>query len=201
LFRERSHDWKNHLLSIKALSDSGDVDGLQEYVTGISDGDDLIFAKYTGNPAIDIIFNVLCVKAANVGISANISSHLAHDIAINTADICVVISNAVDNAYEACERVADNKRSIDIKIATDETYLFFSISNTIQEPPRRLNGRFLTSKADSLMHGIGLQSVKRIVDKHFGHFNVVVKDNIFTLSSVLKNVKITNHTHKSTDYA
>jgi sensor histidine kinase YesM len=199
LFRERNHDWKNHLLLIKAYSDSGDIAGLREYIAGISDCDELIFVKHTGNPAIDIIFNALSAKAANAGIDLNIASCLAYDVAINAVDICIVISNAVDNAYEACERISDIKKRIDIEIATDKTYLFFTISNTIQEIPRRMNGRFLTSKSDSTMHGIGLRSIQRIVDKYSGHSNATVKDGKFTLSCALKNIKMTDHTRKSRD--
>jgi len=198
-FRERNHDWKNHLLSIKAISDNGDVVRLREYIAGISNDDVLISASYTGNPAVDIIFNVLNTKSCKAGVDVNISARLSDDIAINTSDICVVISNAADNAFEACERIEDGERRINIEIVTDKTYLFFTISNTIREAPRQQNGRLLTSKSDSTMHGIGLQSIERIVDKHSGHFNIVVEDGFFTLSCALKNIKITDWTQKLTD--
>jgi signal transduction histidine kinase len=192
LFRERSHDWKNHLLVLKALSDSGDAAEIREYISGLSHGDEFVSATYTGNPAVDIIFNVLSVKSTRAGIDINITARLAHDIAINTADICVVISNAVDNAFEACERISDGARRINIEIVTDKTYLFFTVSNTIQELPKRQSGRFLTSKADSTMHGIGLQSIERIVNKHSGHFNITLEGDVFILSCALRNEKITD---------
>jgi sensor histidine kinase YesM len=166
--------------------------GLREYVVSVSEIDEFTSARYTGNPAVDILFDVLCVKSARAGIDVDISVRMTNNIAINAADICVVISNAVDNAFEACERIAEGERRIDISIATDDAYLFFSISNTAQGVLRRKSDRFLTSKDNSAMHGIGLQSIRRIIDKHSGHSNISVENGIFTLSCALKNEKSTD---------
>ena len=39
-------------------------------------------------------------------------------------------------------------------------------------------GNFLTTKKDSESHGIGLKSVKRMVEKYHGDMSINIKDNI-----------------------
>ncbi|MCL2367096.1 MAG: GHKL domain-containing protein [Oscillospiraceae bacterium] len=192
LFRERSHDWKNHLLVIQSLSNSDDTTKLREYISKVTGADDVMLKMYTGHPAIDVILTALKRKAERTRIDVDISARLAKEIDISQADICVLVSNAVDNAYEACERTTKGDRRIDIKIVTDEVYFVFIISNTMQEPPKQSRGKFLTSKADNVMHGIGLQSIKRIADKHFGHVTIATDNDVFTLNCALKNKKVTD---------
>jgi light-regulated signal transduction histidine kinase (bacteriophytochrome) len=42
------------------------------------------------------------------------------------------------------------------------------------------------------MHGIGLQSARRIVEKYSGQLKAEAKDDIFTLICVMKNAKMTD---------
>jgi hypothetical protein len=80
---------------------------------------------------------------------------------------------------------------IQLNLKSNEAYMLFAISNTIQDIPRRVNGRFLTSKADSTMYDIGLQSARRIEENYSRQLKAEAKDEIFTLNFALKNAKLT----------
>ena len=44
---------------------------------------------------------------------------------------------------------------------------------------------FLTSKADSHKHGIGLMNVKRIVEEHKGVMNFTYDENLFRVKLIM----------------
>ena len=192
LIREHIHDWRNHLLAMNGLSKSGNFAELTDYISGLSGADKLKSVAITGNPAIDSVINALKIKSTHAGIRVDIKTHLIHEIEIITANLCVLISNAVDNAFEACEKIEGEDRFINMVIIADKLHVHFEISNSIRDIPKQSGGRFVTGKSNKSMHGIGLQSIERIVDRHNGHLKIDVKKGLFMLRCVLRNEKITN---------
>ena len=81
---------------------------------------------------------------------------------IPTDSLCVVLTNLLDNAIEACRRI-DGYREIRCYVLYDDG-LYISIRNT-SEPVEIVDGKIPTSKQDSLSHGFGLMSVGYVLDQ------------------------------------
>lgn len=63
--------------------------------------------------------------------------------------------------------------------------LFICIQNSYEIEPKYENGELLTIKTDKHFHGIGMKSVKKIVEKYEGQLEYDNKQNIFEVGITL----------------
>lgn len=99
---------------------------------------------------------------------------------------CTIISNLLNNAIEACEKIQEDKRIIEFKIAGYNSQIFISVCNSYDmESIINQKQKFITTKEDKLNHGIGLENVRRTVKKYDGDMrisqenaSIVIQDSI-----------------------
>jgi hypothetical protein len=188
------HDLARHLRVMDELVRGGDSVELKKYIDEMRVALDEKRTMYTGDTVGDILLSILVSKAKLEGINVDITTNLLCPIEISPVDLCVLISNSADNALEACARINDGDKNIWIHIKTDGIYLFYTIKNTYQGEVNKNGKRFLSSKTDSGLHGIGLQSIERIADKYFGHIYISDENGVFEIIAVLENKKLTDLT-------
>ena len=102
---------------------------------------------------------------------------------IKPVDLCIILSNALDNAIEANIGIENpENRYIKLKMHGDETYTVISVINPTPAVPVRLSGnRYLTSKKDKGNHGFGLKSIESTAKKYDGEMLTKCEDGTFTL--------------------
>ena len=66
-----------------------------------------------------------------------------------------------------------------LKIWSDAGYYCIEISNTVEIDVLDENPNLFTSKSNKELHGVGLKSVRDIVDKYNGMINFKQKANTF----------------------
>ena len=130
-------------------------------------------------------------KAKAAGIEVALDANVYDEVKIQMIDLSTVLGNIFDNAIESCQRVLPGKlRQIKCSVSLRKKKLLIHLENSIGGVVRKENGRFLSSKADALQHGIGLVSVKQTVKKYFGVMEAYEKDGVFHCEVVMKNIKI-----------
>lgn len=69
----------------------------------------------------------------------------------------------------------------------DQTYIYLQIENSVAENVM-LTKQALpsTTKKDTLLHGLGLQQVKRLTEQHQGQLLLDCEDLIFTVELMVK---------------
>ena len=105
---------------------------------------------------------------------------------INIPDnvLSVLFGNLLENALDACQTVRDRQSYISVKTKTQTDALFLQIENTyFREPIKDKDGRYLSSKRKGL--GIGLESVRNIVEQYDGLLEIEPKDGCFRVSVLL----------------
>jgi sensor histidine kinase regulating citrate/malate metabolism len=156
-------------------------DSAREYVEKINEGfiED-IHSLDTGHPIVNIVLNQKIRYASDRGISLVPVFNNLKQIKIDKDDIVVILSNLLDNAIEACERLKISKKEIKISIEDDDTYTTLTIKNPIENVLFQSNGKLHSSKVDKLNHGIGLSNVENIVRKYNGECMYSNNDSVFT---------------------
>ena len=79
-------------------------------------------------------------------------------------DFCVLLSNLLENAREALEKVM-GMRLIQMEVKRFREKLYLIVSNSVPEGKIDFN---CTSKTDAVHHGYGIQNVRRVVEKYNG---------------------------------
>ena len=108
---------------------------------------------------------------------------------IDVIDICVLLGNLLDNAIEACLKINSN-RSIKLRFKQVENYFSIVVKNTFLNED---NDDLVTTKENKMNHGFGIKSVKSIVKKYGGDFQIIKDDDYFIVSILLKNCNDVNN--------
>lgn len=178
------HDMINHLSTINNLINNNNIDYAKKYIFCMLDN---FCAKNsiidTGNPILDCILTEKLELAEKQNIKISKSIALNQSLKIDLLDYCIIFSNILDNAIEACSKVKFNKY-IEIKLLSKNNMLICKISNSIDNNIK-INKDFKTTKSNSLDHGIGFKNIKNSINKYNGELSINYTDSIFEVSFIL----------------
>lgn len=102
--------------------------------------------------------------------------------AITDFDLCVIFSNLLANAVEACKRnseVGDKMICLEIKQVNGN--LLIRIKNPIKEQISLEHLGTYTSKKDTVGHGYGIYNIKKTVEKYGGDIEFQIEEGIFSV--------------------
>lgn len=163
------HDMKNHMICIENLY------GKNEYVESINNQLKECNSIFnTNNMILDIILNDkkrIC-ESKGIDLIANINFKECNFI--DSADVCSIFLNMIDNAIEACENIEDNSisKKINIKGTIVKSLYIIKCENPKNNIIKLKSGKILTNKKDKFLHGIGISSMKNSIEKYNGNLEV-----------------------------
>ena len=179
------HDIKNHLLVLQEMAGKHDFSDMDRYVESLNDmvEQSRPFSE-TGNVIVDSLLNIK-LKAANhrLGIEPVLELAVPSSLPIENHDLCIILGNLLDNAIEALEQCRNGYLGISMK--AEAGVLLLRIVNSYTGPLRKQGERFLTSKVASQEHGIGLNNVKKIVEKYHGEMHFETEADLFRAEILL----------------
>lgn len=188
--RRLSHDIKNHLEALK-----GNVDEEQraEYINGIEHRLGQYQSYYkTGNAFIDNLFHVKKLEALDKDIEFKILADFTPFKAIKNEDLCVIVSNTIDNALRECELMKEENSSaeclVQLKAQKIKGFLSIICENSLRESQiDLLKGKTIleTTKKDKKNHGIGMKNIVSVVRDYGGEVSFNVVDDIFCVSIII----------------
>lgn len=182
-FRRFKHDLSNQLLVLKNYLDSGNMREACDYLATLTQSFEKTIPQIdTGNSALDTILSAKKTFAESKGITFKMKVQIPAQLLIEPVDLCVIFGNALDNAIEACERVKEGPRWIELSLVQQEAALLCKITNSA--PPQRQEG-LVTSKVDGDNHGIGLESIRAILEKYDTLPLIEQSGGMFSLSFVI----------------
>lgn len=183
--KRTEHDLKHHFLSILGLLEENHLDEAEHYIKSLLGQYEMGVFKYISidNSAINGILNfkISRCRANHIDIKIAIESDFS---VFDELDICVLLSNLLDNAIEASMDISIPK--IELSITNRGNYLCILIRNKIERSILAHNNSLQTTKKDFTTHGFGLYSVSKIVEKYDGIKNIYEKNDYFTVDVWLK---------------
>lgn len=183
---EMRHNYVHELSYIQGILNEKNYTKLEKYLKDELSSEKLKGYNYifTSNKIIDSIINYKFEIAEQKGISVvcsltvEIPELLEHDISI-------ILSNLLDNAIEASEKLRDTKPEIILNIAEKSGYYSILIKNRISNSIISENKQLHTTKNDRKHHGYGLRTVKMLTETHNGMVDIYEKDNFFIVNAML----------------
>lgn len=173
------HDIKNQLLTIRQYADEGKNHDIKEYVNVLTNNylPNILNYINTDNAAFDAVINskIAVCNQKNIFMEVNIKQDT--NINIPPVEIAVLFGNLLDNAIDAAK--GTNEKRISLDIQTNGSYLIILVSNSIESSVLKDNKNLETSKPDKEKHGIGIKSIKTIVEKHNGMIQFYEEENEF----------------------
>lgn len=137
---------------------------------------------HTHNPIIDAIFNQKGYAAKEQDIDLHFEINDLSEMSIPSVDLTVVMSNLLDNAIEACEKLEKQERRMAVKAIYNKSdnppTLFFSVENA-SKSVEIFGDHIPTTKPEPELHGFGLPNVMDILHKYGVFYLMDYKDGSF----------------------
>lgn len=102
-------------------------------------------------------------------------------------DLMILLSNALDNAIEAELKEANEDRLIRFELVEKPEHISIILQNRIANSVLKDNPSLKTSKSNPHIHGIGLKSIRSIINKHNGLIDIFEENHFFCLHIIYPN--------------
>lgn len=181
--RRLRHDLANHLQALLALPEQQ----REEYIKGMLDNPALIQVfSWCGDPTVNAVLTnkESLMQQRKVRFSARLD--IEEELPFEKVDICAIFANALDNAVEACMKLDEQLREIDLEARLGKGILAVNIKNACkneygEENVERRTRLPQTTKKDSENHGFGLKSIQKTVKKYGGSMEIKRETQSFNL--------------------
>lgn len=170
-YKVMRHDMKHHLFLLSDYVMNDEKENALQYLNKMvhySEAEKCYVD--TGNKSIDSILNYIVEEVGKFGGKVTTDIKIVENLQIDDFDMNIMLSNLLLNSYEAIQK--SEKKELEIIMKYDRGILKLRIKNTFNGVIRVKQDRLLTTKGNAQEHGIGLESVKKIVEKYNGEMKV-----------------------------
>lgn len=179
--RELRHDMRHHLGELKFLANSDEKNRLLTYIEDMErhmlSGEEYVSS---GNKEIDGTLNYLLQTAKKKLKEVNVSVSIPENLEIHNYLFNVILGNLLENAISAAIKTEEKYLKIQIKLRQNVMYI--AVENSYNGEVRIKDNRILTSKRNRENHGIGLESVKRMVEEMNGMLDIKWMESVFKVN-------------------
>lgn len=177
------HDYKNHMQVLKIHVENREWEHAIAYISQMNE--DLSNVDHiikTGNVMADAIVNSKVSLAKSRQIRLDVTANIPEQLPLSDVEFCVIFGNLMDNAIEACEKIADQEeRFIRIYIGLFKKQFYISITNSTNQ--KRRVRKYYSLKGEG--HGFGLYRIDKIIQEKHGYLNRKDEPGVFATEIML----------------
>ena len=141
--------------------------------------------SFCENRAADSVIGYYCALARQEGVPFQAQIDLPAQLPVDEIDLCLVLSNLLENALEASARTAPERRRIGVQAHVHSGRLaLIQVENAFDGEIAKKNDVFQSSKRRG--SGIGIQSVRRIAEKNGGASTFEHQGGLFSARVMLR---------------
>lgn len=180
------HDEKHMILYLNECLDNRDIKEAKKILRGYKE---LTFTKdkaiWTGISTLDFMLNIKIEKMREQEIEFKINSQV-EKIPMEELDFIMMMGNLLDNAIESAVKCRKGERYIVFKIYNINYIFGIKIKNSSISKPTMVGDDFLTEKKEKDIHGWGIKSVKKILEKYNGELNFKYDNSFFETHVIIE---------------
>lgn len=179
--RKFRHDMNNHLSVVGYLLQKGELQKARDYFDKISVYMQTANRKFCENSVVNALLNAKYNLMTDAKIDGFFHISIDKLLFIDDVSLCTLFANTLDNAIEACQKIeAPDRRKLELKCRyTENGYFSLELINSkINEIVVQKN-QYISDKEDKSAHGIGISSIRDIVEKYEGTLDISYDDTSF----------------------
>ena len=183
--RQARHDIRHHFLQLSSLAEKGDLEKIKEYLSNANSKIPDYDLHFCENQAADSVISHYAALAKRENIPFQANAALPAHISIDQIDMCLVLSNLLENALEASLKAKPFNRRIHAEVYLHHKHLLLiQVENTFEGKIQEKNHIFQSSKRPG--NGVGIQSVRHIAEKNGGDSSFTYENGVFTAKIMLR---------------
>ena len=175
------HDLKNQNLIIRNNIQNKEYEKAEKYLEDLESENTMVMCeKRTGIPAVDILIACKIKEAMKHHIQVDVEAELLN-ATITEQELIAILGNGLDNAIEACKKMKTAPKWIRLHICNIKEMTMIKIENSYEQQPVQEKGHFISTKEEAQLHGLGVKSMRAIVEKYAGKMRMDYEDGVFSL--------------------
>ena len=183
--RQARHDIRHHFVQLSVLAEDGNLEKIKDYLQNAMDkipGFDFHFCE---NQSVDNVIGYYYALAQKEEIPFDARVDLPQELSVDEMDLCLILSNLLENALEASRKTTMSRQQILLEIRQHSaSLLLIRVENNFDGIIKEKNHLLHSTKRKGL--GIGTQSVRRMAEKNDGSCNFTYENGVFTAKIMLR---------------
>lgn len=178
-FRIERHNFRHKLKTIASLIKTEQyvecLALLEEYEEAL---DKTKIRRYCNHTVLDAVISSYIQRAEEKGIKVDMGFAFPDILPVSETELATAIANALENAVNACDNVAPEKRNIDIKVLNKPSFMIQIANSYVGEIEFDEDGIPTNSHED---HGFGTRFIAAFCNKNNGFYQFQADGEKFTL--------------------
>ena len=180
--RTMRHDRRHFEALVLSLLRDGKTDDARKCLEERLSQEPRTGRKYCENTTVNAAITHYVTIAEHNNIRVNVSANIPYDPGVDEMQLAIAISNLLENAIHACEKVPENDRFIEITAKFKAQLLFEIVNSCTKKAELNGEGHPVTREVG---HGIGTRSVLDFVEKTNSEIRYVAEDNRFKVRMII----------------
>lgn len=175
------HDLRHHMQYLAGCIENGRTEQAQAYIREVcAEIESQKVRVFCENETVNLILSAFAGRAEESGVPLRVRAEVPHFIPVAETDLCVLLSNALENALHACQRLRQTGEPCDIELVVYEKSgkFFLQVTNTCPPGVTFEKGLPVTREPG---HGIGVRSICSIAERYNGMYSFSEKNGRFVL--------------------
>lgn len=168
--RHYRHDMRHHLKVLSGMAQQNNSADILRYIEELNETAELCTPEmFCKNPAVNAVLSEYINRAKEIGCRTEHKIYITEELPFELPDVCIILSNALENALNACGKCPDDNRYIDLLADfSDDRKLKISVRNSCADTVEIDAEGLPAVEPRTDGHGVGLRSVKKTVEKYDG---------------------------------
>lgn len=178
--RSLKHDMQAHMIVLQYYLEDGKYEKAKSYLREMQS-----YQEKRKRPQIDTGNNIVNAvimerwRQSDADIKVICLGEIPMDVHISEYDLCTIFSNLFSNALEACEKLVQREKEINIEIKKSDDRWNITIENPVEwVVDISLLGKG-SDKEDKERHGFGISNVLQAVEKNEGSIKFSATEDSF----------------------
>lgn len=185
-YREHIHNIKYYLKQIRFYLDENETDKISNVLEQLNVS---IHQEEESVICANRYLNLLLLDFKREAIHRNVTAEVFVESGfkiefMEEIDLISIFGNLLDNALEASEKCKQGEIYVDMYMENDGGVVVCRVKNTYEGKIVEKDKRFLTTKTDSVGHGLGVQYVRNLVEKYNGHIQIEYGEGVYTATII-----------------
>lgn len=183
--REARHDMRHHFHALQNLAMRRDWESLEKYLADACKSIPDTELNLCDNSVVDGVASHYGLLFRKQNIPFSFELDLPAELPVPEIDLCLVLSNLLENALEASLKTKPQKQRIKVQAYLhSEHMVLLTVTNAFDGDIKEKDGVFQSSKHRG--EGVGIQSIRRIAKKNGGYSRFLYEDGMFYANVMLR---------------
>ena len=180
--RTMRHDRRHFEALILSLIQDGKVDEAKKFLEERLAHEPRASVRYCENATINAAIMHYVTVAQRNNIDVKVAANIPYNPGVDEMQLAIAISNLLENAIHACEKLPEAERFIEVNAKFKEQLLFELVNSCDGKVELDEDGYPVTTEVG---HGIGTRSVLDFVQKTNSEIRYIAEDDKFKVRMII----------------